>query len=141
MIFSIVAGSIWFCFLFLDWIFLQLRFQICCYLWGPKRSGPWILPNQWDTQKIYLWWFFNDLFICFVVFSRFADRYERYPYLSQESIVLSRLQLAYLYYLEISTAVLQNYRMTAFVNLRLTPLERQNLKKVNIISAIQSHLF
>ena len=37
-IFSIVPGSIWFCFLFLDWILLQTRFQIWCYLWG--RQGP-----------------------------------------------------------------------------------------------------
>ena len=39
LIFSIVAGSIWFCFLFLDWIFLQIRFQICYYIWGPKGPG------------------------------------------------------------------------------------------------------
>ena len=39
LIFSIVAGSIWFCFLFLDWIFWQIRFQIRCYLWGPKGPG------------------------------------------------------------------------------------------------------
>ena len=32
-------------------------------------------------------------------------------------MVVSRLQLAYLYYLEISPTVLQNYRITAFVNL------------------------
>ena len=40
LIFSIVAGSIWFCFLFLDWIFLQVRFQIYRYLWKLKRPGP-----------------------------------------------------------------------------------------------------
>ena len=45
LIFSTVTGSIWFCFLFLDWMFLQVRFQIYCYLWGL-----WILPNQWDTE-------------------------------------------------------------------------------------------
>ena len=39
------------------------------------------------------------------------------PYLSQESLVLSRPQLAYLYYLEISLTVLQNNRITAFVDL------------------------
>ena len=39
LISSIVSRSIWFCFLFLDWIFLQVRFQICSYLWGPKGPG------------------------------------------------------------------------------------------------------
>ena len=39
LVFSIVAGSIWFCFLVLDWIFLQVRFQICCYLWEAKGPG------------------------------------------------------------------------------------------------------
>ena len=33
---------------------------------------------------------------------------------SQESMVLSRQQLAYLYYLEVSLAVLQNYRIIVF---------------------------
>ena len=49
------------------------------------------------------------------------------PYLSQESIVFSRPQLAYLHYLEISTTVVQNYRV--FVNLQLTPLKCQKVKK------------
>ena len=44
-------------------------------------------------------------------------------------MVLSRPQLAYLYYLEISLTVLQNYRITAFVNLRLTPLKCQKVKQ------------
>ena len=44
-------------------------------------------------------------------------------------MVLSRPQLAYLYYLEISLTVLQNYRITAFVNLRLTPLKCKKVKK------------
>ena len=35
-------------------------------------------------------------------------------YLSQESMVVSQLQFAYLYYLELSLTVLQNYRITAF---------------------------
>ena len=39
------------------------------------------------------------------------------PYLSQESMVLSQLQLAYLYHIELSLTVLQNYRITAFANL------------------------
>ena len=51
------------------------------------------------------------------------------PYLPQESKVLSQPQLAYLYYLEISLTVLQNYRITAFVNLSLTPLKYQRVKK------------
>ena len=37
------------------------------------------------------------------------------PYLSQESIVLSQLQRAYLYHHELSLTVLQNYRIKAFV--------------------------
>ena len=39
------------------------------------------------------------------------------PYLSPELMVLSQLKRAYLYYLELSLTVLQNYRITAFVNL------------------------
>ena len=50
-------------------------------------------------------------------------------YLSQESMVLSRQQLAYLYYLQISLTVLQNYRIAAFVNLRLNPLKCQKVEK------------
>ena len=53
------------------------------------------------------------------------------PYLSQKSLVFSRPQLAYLYYLEISLAILQNCRVAATVNLRLTPLECQKVKKNN----------
>ena len=44
-------------------------------------------------------------------------------------MVLSRPQLAYLYYLEIYPTVLQNYRITAFANLRLTTLKCQKVKK------------
>ena len=44
-------------------------------------------------------------------------------------MALSRPQLAYLYYLEISLTVSQNYRITAFLNLRLTPLKCQKVKK------------
>ena len=39
------------------------------------------------------------------------------PYLSQRSVVLSQLPLAYLYYLELSLTVFTKYRITAFVNL------------------------
>ena len=39
------------CFFILDWIFLQIRFQICCYFSGQMRIGPWILithkKNYW----------------------------------------------------------------------------------------------
>ena len=51
------------------------------------------------------------------------------PYLSQESMVLSQLQLAYIYYLALFLTVLQNYRITALVYLWLTPLKYQNLEK------------
>ena len=51
------------------------------------------------------------------------------PYLFQESVVLSQPQLAYLYYLQLSLTILQNYRITAFVNLSLTSLRFQNVKK------------
>ena len=51
------------------------------------------------------------------------------PYLSQESMVLSRRQLAYLFYLEVFLTVLQNYTITAFANLRLTPLKCQKMKQ------------
>ena len=49
--------------------------------------------------------------------SRLYNIYFGLPYLSQESMVLSQLQLAYLYYLELSLTVSQNYRITAFENL------------------------
>ena len=53
-----------------------------------------------------------------------------FAYLSQESMALSlQLQLAYLYYLEPSLTVLQNCRITAFVNLWLTPLKYQKVEK------------
>ena len=51
------------------------------------------------------------------------------PYLSQASMVLSQLQFAYLYYLELSFAILQNCRITAFVNLWLIPLKYQKVEK------------
>ena len=41
--------------------------------------------------------------------------------LSQQSIVLSQMQIDYLYYHEFSLTVLQNYIITTFVNLWLTP--------------------
>ena len=44
-------------------------------------------------------------------------------------MVLSLPQLAYLHYFKIFLKVLQNYRITAFVNLRLTPLECQKVRK------------
>ena len=51
-------------------------------------------------------------------------------YLSQESMVLSQPQLAYLYYLEPSVAVLQNYRITTvFANLWLTRFKHQKVEK------------
>ena len=37
--------------------------------------------------------------------------------LSQESVVLSQVQLAYLYHVDLSLTVFQNYRITAFANL------------------------
>ena len=53
----------------LDWVFLQVRFQICCYLLGLRGPGAVNLnmPNQSYTQIIYLWCLFNDLFNYFVV--------------------------------------------------------------------------
>ena len=44
-------------------------------------------------------------------------------------MVLSQLQLAYLYYLVLSLRVLQNYGITAFVNPSVTPLQDQNVEK------------
>ena len=48
---------------------------------------------------------------------------------SQESMVLCQLQLAYLYYLELSLTVLQSDRITACVNLWLSPLKHQKVEK------------
>ena len=69
LILLIVAGSIWYCFYVLDWVFLQVRFQICCYLWGTtgQRTVNLNMLNQWYTQIIYLWCLSNDLFNYFVV--------------------------------------------------------------------------
>ena len=43
-------------------------------------------------------------------------------------MVFSQLQLAYLYYLELSFTVLQNYRITAFVNLWLSQMKQQKVE-------------
>ena len=52
------------------------------------------------------------------------------PYLSQESIVLSQLQLVSLLILSWAFSYsLTNYRITAFVNLWLTPLKYQKVEK------------
>ena len=44
-------------------------------------------------------------------------------------MIFSQLQLAYLYYIELSLTVFQNYRIIAFVNLGLTPLKYQKVEK------------
>ena len=51
------------------------------------------------------------------------------PYLSQESMVLSELELTYLYYIQLSLTFLQTYRITAFVNFWLSPLKHQKVEK------------
>ena len=52
------------------------------------------------------------------------------PYLSQESMVLSQLQLASLLILSWAFSYsLTNYRITAFANLWLTPLKYQKVEK------------
>ena len=44
-------------------------------------------------------------------------------------MVVSQLQLAYLYYLELSLTVLQNKRITAFVHLWLSSLKHLEVEK------------
>ena len=44
-------------------------------------------------------------------------------------MVLCQLQLTYLYYLELSLTVLQSDRITACVNLLLSPLKHQKVEK------------
>ena len=44
-------------------------------------------------------------------------------------MALSQLQLAYLHYLELSLTVLQNQRITAFVNLSLSLLKHEKVEK------------
>ena len=44
-------------------------------------------------------------------------------------MVLSQLQLSYVYYQELSPTVLQNYRITAFVNLWLSSLKHLKVEK------------
>ena len=48
--------------------------------------------------------------------------------LSQVSMVLFQLQLTYFYYLELMLTVLQNYRITVFVNPWLSPLKHKKWK-------------
>ena len=72
LLFSIVAGSIWFCFLFLDGIFLQLRFQICYYLWGPKGPEALNLTQSLRcpiniSMVLFLWFIY--LFRCCFFFT------------------------------------------------------------------------
>ena len=55
-------------------------------------------------------------------------------------MVLSGLHLTYFYYLEISLTVLQNYRITAFVNFRLTSLNYQKVKETTITKWINKSL-
>ena len=43
-------------------------------------------------------------------------------------MVFSQLQLAYLYYIELSLTVLENYRITAFVNLWLSLMKQQKVE-------------
>ena len=43
-------------------------------------------------------------------------------------MVFSQLQLIYLYYLELSLTVLQNYRTTAFASFWLSPLKHQKVE-------------
>ena len=66
-IFSIVAESIRLCFLFLDWIFLQVRFQICCYFWKPKGPGAFNLNQPVRNPIDISMMFFYEFFIYFVV--------------------------------------------------------------------------
>ena len=67
---SLKSKNVFFCiyqsqvFFVLDWIFVQVRFQICRYLSGLRGPGAVNLNilKQWCTQLIYLWSFFNYLF-------------------------------------------------------------------------------
>ena len=62
------------------------------------------------------------------------------PYLSQESMNLSQLLLVYLYCLELSLTVLQNYGIAAFVNLWLSPLKHQKNEKATTTKYINKSL-
>ena len=64
LICSIVVGSM---LCFRPNIFTSKISSLLLPLGGWRIWVLWILPNQWDTQLIYLWYFFNDLFIYFVV--------------------------------------------------------------------------
>ena len=44
-------------------------------------------------------------------------------------MVLSQVKPSYLYYLELFLSVLQNYRIKAFLNLRLSPSKLQKVEK------------
>ena len=49
-------------------------------------------------------------------------------YVFQESMILSQLQLTYLYCLQLSLTSLQNYGITAFMNFWFSPLKHQKLE-------------
>ena len=71
-IFFFFSLSIWFCFLFSDWIFLQVRFQTCCYLWGPKWPGALNLtqPVRYPINiSMMLFQWFIHLFCCCCCFT------------------------------------------------------------------------
>ena len=76
----------------------------------------------------YLYRNFQASYLKQVALDSWDDIYFGFHCLSQESMVLSQ-QLAYLSYPEISLTVLENNRNTAFVNLWLSPLKLQNMKK------------
>ena len=71
---------------------------------------------------------FSTLYIKQAALDSWDSIYFGLPYLSQESMFLSQLKVAY-FYLELSRTVLQNYRITAFLNLWLTPPKYQGVGK------------
>ena len=52
----------------LDWIFLQVRPQICCYVWWAKRPGLWILiyPTN-DIPNKYIHDAFLMIYLCILL--------------------------------------------------------------------------
>ena len=68
LIFSIEVGSIWFSFLFLGWIFLQVKLQLCCCVWGLRGpQGLWSYPTSQVTNK-----YIYDAFLIIYLFCSFV---------------------------------------------------------------------
>ena len=104
---------------------IGLRTMFSPNLYSVSRGGNF---GMFAHSTTFISWF-SHIISKQAAWDSWNNIYFGFPNLSQESMVLSQLQLAYLYYLEPSLTVFQNYRITAFVNLWLTILKYQKVEK------------